>query len=316
MKPLPTAAWLSGFIADLPTPFSDNDDIDWPAFAGLCQRQIEAGATAIVVGETAGEAATLMPDEHDMLVRAAVKTARGRIKVIAGAGSNSTSQAVALTRRAEAAGADAVLSVAPYYNKPTQAGMIAHFAAITDCTELPVILHDAPTRTARGLANDSVTELARLQQIIGLFDASGDVTRPLRLKSMLRPGFHLLSGDEATAFHFLTQGGDGCVSQLANLTPELCRDLHLACQYGRMRMAREISGRLTPLAAMLTSEGTPAALKYALSLTGPTSPRVRLPMVELPDAAKAEVAKAIAAISESATESGVETRRQRELSEL
>src|SRR3981081_1481191 len=141
------ATWLAGYIPDLPTPFDEDDRIDLAAFSKLCERQIEAAVSAIVVGETAGEASTLTPAEHDTVVRTAVEIARGRVRVIAGAGSNSTSQAIELTRRAEAAGADAALSVVPYYNKPMQAGIYAHFRAIADQTSLPIILHDVPART-------------------------------------------------------------------------------------------------------------------------------------------------------------------------
>ena len=152
------------------------------AFRKLCERQIEAGVSAIVVGETAGEASTLTPAEHDTIVRAAVEIARGRIRVIAGAGSNSTSQAIELTRRAEAAGADAVLSVVPYYNKPMQAGIHAHFRAIAGSTTLPIILHDIPSRTIRELADDTLARLAESKQFIGLRDGTGDTTRPMRLR--------------------------------------------------------------------------------------------------------------------------------------
>src|ERR1700716_1725118 len=142
----PPATWLAGYIPDLPTPFDEHGGLDFAAFAKLCERQIEAGVSAIVAGETSGEASTLTPDEHHSIVRTAVEIARGRIRVIAGAGSNSTSQAIELTERAEAAGADAVLSVVPYYNKPMQAGIQAHFGAIAEQTRLPIILHDIPSR--------------------------------------------------------------------------------------------------------------------------------------------------------------------------
>ena len=151
-----SATWLSGYIPDLPTPFDERDEIDLSSFTKLCERQIEAGVSAIVVGETAGESSTLTPDEHHTIVRAAVKVARDRVPVIAGAGSNSTSRAIELTRRAEAAGAHAVLSVVPYYNKPMQRGIDAHFRAIADSTELPIILHDIPSRTVRELSDATV----------------------------------------------------------------------------------------------------------------------------------------------------------------
>src|SRR5450631_2245298 len=175
------ATWLAGYIPDLPTPFDDNDRIDLTAFARLCERQIEAGVSAIVVAETAGEASTLTPAEHDTIIRAAVEIAKGRIRVIAGAGSNSTSQAIELTRRAQAAGADAVLSVVPYYNKPMQSGIRAHFLAIAEQTTLPIILHDIPARTVRELADETLARLAQSRQFIGLRDSTGDVGRPMRL---------------------------------------------------------------------------------------------------------------------------------------
>src|SRR5271168_3675084 len=209
------ATWLAGYIPDLPTPFDEADRIDLAAFARLCERQIEAGVSALVVGETNGEASTLTPAEHDCIVRAAVAIARGRACVIAGAGSNSTSQAIELARRAEAAGADAVLSVVPYYNKPMQAGIGAHFRAIADSTALPVILHDIPARTVRELSDATVSSLSQSRQFIGLRDATGDLARPLRLRTMLPSGFRLLSADDMTALAFLASGGDGCISAIS-----------------------------------------------------------------------------------------------------
>jgi 4-hydroxy-tetrahydrodipicolinate synthase len=152
--------WLGGFIADLPTPFDDDDRIDWQAFEMLCEHQIRSGATAIVVGETMGEASTLSREEHEEIISAAANIARGRIAVIAGAGSNSTSQAMELTMEAEAAGADAVLSVVPYYNNPMQAGILAHFRAIAGSTSLPIILHDVPARTIREMSDETIVQLS------------------------------------------------------------------------------------------------------------------------------------------------------------
>jgi CTP:molybdopterin cytidylyltransferase MocA len=160
----------------------------------------------------AGEASTLTPVEHDSIVRSAVEIARGRVRVVAGTGSNSTSQAIELTRRAEAAGADAVLSVVPYYNKPMQAGIYAHFQAIAAATTLPIILHDIPSRTIRELADDTLVRLSESKQFIGLRDGSGDMTRPIRLRPKLPSVFRLLSGDDATGLGFLANGGDGCIS--------------------------------------------------------------------------------------------------------
>jgi 4-hydroxy-tetrahydrodipicolinate synthase len=290
------ASWLAGYIPDLPTPFDETGAIDLAAFAKLCERQIDAGVSAIVVGETAGEAATLTPVEHDGIVRAAVEIGRGRVRVIAGAGSNSTSQAIELTRRAEAAGADAVLSVVPYYNKPMQAGIQAHFRAIADQTTLPIILHDIPSRTNRELADDTLARLAESKRFIGLRDGTGDIARPPRLRPLLPARFRLLSGDDATALAFFANGGDGCISMISNVAPELCQIIFSNCRQGRLQSARYLQHRLAPLTASLTKE-SPAALKYALCLLGFMSPSTRLPIVELAGPAKAEVARAIAEIS-------------------
>ena len=298
MKPLaPPAIWLSGYIPDLPTPFDDAGQLDLAAFARLCERQIEAGVSAIVVGETAGEAATLTPAEHDGIVRAAVELARGRLRVIAGAGSNSTSQAIELSRRAELAGADAVLSVVPYYNMPMQAGIEAHFRAIADQTSLPIILHDIPSRTVRELSDDTLTRLAQSRQFIGLRDTTGDITRPMRLRSLLPPGFRLMSGDDPSALAYIANGGDGCISIVSNVAPDLCRAIFSSCRKGRLQSARYLQSRLAPLTAALSKE-SPAAVKYAMCLLGYMSPGTRLPIVELDDAAKAEVAGAIAGIGD------------------
>jgi 4-hydroxy-tetrahydrodipicolinate synthase len=292
-----TTAWLSGYIPDLPTPIDENDEIDLVALARLCERQIDAGVPAIVVGETAGEASTLTPAEQDTLVRAAVEIADARVRVIAGAGSNSTNQAIELTRRAEAAGADAVLSVVPYYNKPMQSGIHAHFRAIADSTSLPIILHDIPCRTIRELSDDTLARLAESSQFIGLRDATGDIARPQRLRSLVPSRFRLLSGDDATALAAIANGADGCISTTSNVAPELCQAVFSSCKQGRLRSARYLQNRLAPLTSALSKEN-PAALKYALCLLGLMRPNTRLPLVELDDAAKAGVATAIAAIGD------------------
>ena len=197
--------WLGGFIADLPTPFDDDDRIDWQAFEMLCEHQIRSGATAIVVGETMGEASTLSREEHEEIISAAANIARGRIAVIAGAGSNSTSQAMELTMEAEAAGADAVLSVVPYYNNPMQAGILAHFRAIAGSTSLPIILHDVPARTIREMSDETIVQLSESKQFIGLKDSAGSVARLFRLKSALPPAFRLLSGNDTTTMAYLAR---------------------------------------------------------------------------------------------------------------
>jgi 4-hydroxy-tetrahydrodipicolinate synthase len=312
--PANPAAWLAGYIPDLPTPFDETGAVDREAFARLCERQIAAMAPAIVVCETAGEASTLTPVEHETVIRAAVEIARGRTRVIAGAGSNSTNQAIELTRRAETAGADAVLSVVPYYNKPTQAGIHAHFRSIADSTGLPIILHDIPSRTIRELADDTLARLAESKQFIGLRDASADTTRPLRVRPLLPRKFRLLSGDDATALAFFANGGDGCISVIANIAPELCQIIFSNCRQGRLQSARYLQHRLAPLTAALSKEN-PAALKYALCLLGFMSPNTRLPIVELAEAARAEVASAIAEIGDEDIACPSESRHERRLHE-
>jgi 4-hydroxy-tetrahydrodipicolinate synthase len=291
------ATWLTGYLPDLPTPFDESDRIDLIVFAKLCERQIEAGVSAIVVGETAGEFPTLTPAEHDAIIRTAIEVAQGRVRVIGGAGSNSTSQAIELTRRAEAMGADAVLSVVPYYNKPMQAGIYAHFEAIAGSTALPIILHDIPSRTLRELADDTLVRLAESKQFIGLRDRTGDITRPLRLRPLLPHGFRLLSGDDATALAFVANGGDGCISIISNVTPELCLEIYSSCRKGRLESARYRNSRLARLMAALAKDN-PAAVKYALCLLGLMPPNTRLPIVELANSAKIEIATAIAQLGD------------------
>jgi 4-hydroxy-tetrahydrodipicolinate synthase len=301
---------LSGYAPALPTPFDDDDNVDCDAFGELCDRQIQHGATALVVCGTTGEASTLSPAEHGKLIRIAVGVVRGRIPVIAGAGSNSTAHAIELTRNAQAAGADAVLSVVPYYNKPTQAGMYAHFRTIAQSSGLPIILYDVPSRTACGLADETVSRLAELPQFIGLKDATGDIARPSRLRSLVAADFRLLSGDDATALPFLAQGGDGCISVTSNLVPGLCRSMYLAYKQGEVARAQRLSTPIARLTDVLFRESNPVPLKYALSLLGLMAPKVRLPLVELNNETKIEVAAAIEAISEGYAEYFVEGRRE------
>jgi len=280
---------LSGYAPALPTPFDGDDNIDCAAFERFCDRQIQEGATALVVGGTTGEAPTLTHAEHRTLIRIAIGASRGQIPVIAGAGSNSTAHAIELTRDAEARGADAVLSIVPYYNRPTQAGLLAHFTAIAQSTALPIILYDVPCRTACSLADDTVVRLAEAPQFIGLKDATGDITRPARLRPRVGKDFRLLSGDDATALPFFAQGGNGCISVTSNVAPGLCRSMFLACKQGQTARAQRLSAEIAPLTSALFRESNPAPLKYALSLLDQMSPKVRLPLVEPTDQTKAEL---------------------------
>jgi 4-hydroxy-tetrahydrodipicolinate synthase len=289
---------LSGYAPALPTPFDDDGNIDSAAFEKFCDLQMRQGATALVVCGTTGEAPTLTLAEHRTLIRIAAGISCGRVPVIAGAGSNSTDHAIELTHDSEARGADAVLSVVPYYNKPTQIGLYQHFRMIAQSTGLPIILYDVPSRTACGLADETVVRLAEMPQFIGLKDATGDVTRPARLRSLIGTDFRLLSGDDATAPAFLAQGGDGCISVTSNVVPGLCRSMFLAYRHGQMLRAERSANPISRLTSALFRETSPVPLKYALSLLGLMSPRVRLPLVESTEQTKAELAVVIAQIGD------------------
>jgi 4-hydroxy-tetrahydrodipicolinate synthase len=285
---------LSGYAPDLPTPFDEAGDLDLAALERLCHRQIKKGATALVVCGTTGEASSLSRAEHSMVIRAAAWAAQGRIPVIAGASSNSTSRAIELARDAEAAGANAILSVVPYYNKPTQSGMYAHFRAIAESIRLPIILHDVPARTVSGLNDETIARLAEMRQCIGLKDASGDTARPLRLRALVGSEFLLLSGDDATALAFFAQGGDGCISVISNVAPGLCRAMYLAWKQGQMARCQQLAAVIGRLGAVLSRENNPVPVKYASSAMKIVSPRVRLPLVELKTETKAEIDRVLA----------------------
>jgi 4-hydroxy-tetrahydrodipicolinate synthase len=282
-------AKLTGYAPDLPTPFTDDDQVDYETFEWLCDLQIMHGATALVVGGTTGEAWALSSAEHAELIHIAAGVARGRLPVVAGAGSNATADAIALSKAAEANGADAILSVCPYYNKPTQDGLCTHYRDIAAATGLPVILQDVPSRTVRGLTDESVARLAEAPRIIGLMDATGDAGRPSRLRALVGSDFRLLSGDDATALGFLAQGGDGCVSVSSNIAPGLCQRMYLAWRQGHVMRARRIMVPLAQLSAALAREANPAPLKYALSLCGLMSPRLRLPLADVTEETRREI---------------------------
>jgi 4-hydroxy-tetrahydrodipicolinate synthase len=232
-----------------------------------------------VVGGTTGEAPNLSGEEHRTLLRIATGVSRGRVPILAGAGSNSTQRAVDLTKDAEASGADAILSVVPYYNRPTQAGLYAHFSEIAASTGLPIILYDVPTRTACSLTDETVARLAELPQIAGLMD--GDPSRIARLRMLVGTDFRLLSGDDATALAFIAQGGDGCISVTSNVAPGLCRDMFMTLRQGQIARAQRLSHPIAQLTAALFRETNPAPVKFALNLFGLMAPRVRLRLSRL-----------------------------------
>jgi len=272
---------LAGYAPALPTPFRDDEGIDFSAFENLCELQIKHGATALVVCGTTGESPTLSRGEQRELVGIAVKTAGGRVPVIAGAGSNSTAHAVELARDAEAAGADAILSVVPYYNRPTQTGLYEHFRTIVASTGLPVILYDVPSRTVCGLSDETIARL-------------GDITRLARLTPLVGPKFRLLTGDDATAPAFLALGGHGCISVTSNVIPGLCRSMFLWCKHGDIAKVQRLAHPIARLTAVLFRETNPAPVKYALSLLGLVAPTLRLPLVTPGEQVQGEISAVLA----------------------
>lgn len=280
---------LRGVGAALPTPYRFGR-LDLDAFDGLCHRLIERGVGMLVPCGTTGEAALLTLAEQRQLIERAVAASRGRVPVIAGAGSNNTVTAVELAISAENAGAAALLCIPPAYLEPTQSGVIAHFRAIHEAVRLPIILYDVPSRTACPLTDLSVRRLAELPRVIGLMDATADVPRVGRLRRRLGPEFRLLSGDDATQSAFRTAGGDGCISVTANVVPALSAALHRAHDLERGDEIERLDRILRPLHAALFLEANPIPLKRALHRLKLIQDGLRLPLTPLSPAADRHLA--------------------------
>ena len=285
-------ATLCGYATAVPTPFR-GDHIDENAFEAFCDWQIKQGIAALVVNGTTGEAPTLSLSEQQRLVRVAVATAAGRVPVIAGAGSNSTAHAVEIARQAEAAGADGLLAVTPYYNRPSQKGLLLHFRAIHAATSLPILLYDVPSRTGCSLAIETVLRLADMPRIAGLKDATGDLARARRLCALLDYRFRLFSGDDATALDFMAAGGHGCISVLSNVAPALTVRLYDHWRRGAAGEARAIAEAVAPLVAALFAESNPVPVKQALEALGWMSADVRLPLCAASSATRRQVTAAL-----------------------
>ncbi|MDG6093946.1 4-hydroxy-tetrahydrodipicolinate synthase [Acetobacter sp. AN02] len=288
------AVQLSGSIPALITPMNRGGSLDLPSFERLIRHVIDAGSTAIVPVGTTGESPTLSHDEHHTIVESAIRNAKGRVPVIAGAGSNSTSEAIDLAKYAESAGADAILSVAPYYNKPTQEGLYQHFAAIADSIRIPVILYNIPGRSVVEISVETIARLASIGNIIGIKDATTNLFRPLQVRQAVgSQDFTQLSGEDGTAVAFLAAGGAGCISVTANVAPELCAGVQSLWQERKISEAIALQDRLTPLHDTLFCESNPGPVKYAASLLGLCGETCRLPLVPLSDASKAKVRAAL-----------------------
>ena len=281
-----------GSIPALVTPFAAGR-VDEAAFRVLIEWQIDQGSSGLVACGTTGEAATLSDAEHRRLIEVAVETARGRGPVIAGCGSNDTAHAIELTRSAAAAGADAALHVPPYYNRPNQDGMVAHIAAVADL-DIPIILYNVPSRTITEFSVETVARLARLPNIVGIKDATGDLARVTAQRLACGGQFCQLSGNDDLALGFNAMGGVGCISVTANVAPRLCADFQAAMREGRWDEALTLQDRLYPLHAAMFADASPGPAKYALSKVRPGFPTgLRLPMTAPSEAAKAAVDAAL-----------------------
>ena len=286
---------FAGSIPALVTPFSEGT-VDQSAMSNLIERQIVAGSKALVPVGTTGETSTLTPQEHMDVVELCVKRAAGRVPVIAGAGANATSEAIELVSHAKKIGADAALVVCPYYNRPNQDGLYAHFEAINKAVELPVFLYNVPSRTSCDLLPETVGRLAHLPNIIGIKDASADVARVVIHSNLAgNAQFIQLSGEDATALAHRASGGAGCISVTANVVPELCAQMHTACDENDWETARAIDAKLAQLHEMMFCSPSPGPAKYALSLLGLCENNVRLPILSPDEKAREKIRDAMIA---------------------
>jgi 4-hydroxy-tetrahydrodipicolinate synthase len=270
-----------GSLTALVTPMHADGRIDEAAYTRLIDWQIEQGTQGIVPVGTTGESPTLTHDEHKRVVELAIAGARGRVPVIAGAGSNSTAEAIALAAHAKKAGADAVLVVTPYYNKPTQEGLFRHYMAIADAVEIPLFIYNIPGRSVIDMSVETMARLAAHKNIVGVKDATANLARPLHTLRACGPEFIQLSGEDHTALAYLAAGGRGCISVTANVAPKLCAQLHAAWARGDLKAAMAIQMRLLPLHDAMFIESNPGPVKYAASLLGFGTNTVRLPLAEV-----------------------------------
>ncbi len=276
---------FKGSITALITPFKKGE-IDWKAFDNLVEWQIEQGTHGLVPCGTTGESPTLTYDEDMAVVERCVKITNKRVPVIAGTGSNATHEAITLTKHAKDVGADGALIVTPYYNKPTQDGLYAHYKKIHDSVALPIIIYNIPGRCVIDMSVETMAKLAKLPNIVGVKDAAGDLSRPLETRVAIGPDFCQLSGDDITAAAFLAQGGVGCISVVSNIAPAACAKLQEAWIDGDLQTFAEMRDLLLPLAKTLFCESNPAPVKYAASTLGLCSDEVRLPLVPASEKAR------------------------------
>lgn len=290
---------FKGVLTALVTPFKAGA-VDEAAFVQLVERQIAAGVHGLVPVGTTGETATLSHDEHRRVVELCVSTAAGRVPVIAGAGSNSTDEAIELVRHAKTIGADAALVVTPYYNRPSQEGLYQHYAAINAAVQLPVFVYNVPSRTSCDITNETLQRLAKLPNIIGVKDATGDLVRASLQRLECGPDWVLLSGDDPTALGYIAHGGHGCISVTSNVAPAACAAMMDAALSGDFKAAVAWQDRLVRLHKALFLDASPAPTKFALAHLGLCEAGVRLPLASCSDAVKPAILAALAEVGEGA----------------
>ena len=283
---------FKGSITALITPFRDGK-VDAAAFQKLVEWQIDQGTHGLVPCGTTGESPTLTHDEHKRVVELCIEAAAGRVPVIAGTGSNSTAEAIDLTRHAKRAGADGALVVTPYYNKPTQDGLYRHFMAIADAVDLPIIIYNIPPRSVIDMSVETMGRLAKHPNIVGVKDATANLARPLHTRIACGPEFCQLSGEDHTAISYLAAGGHGCISVTANVAPRLCRAMHDAWAAGKAQDAIAIQDRLVPVHDAMFCETSPGPVKYAAHLLGRASAELRLPLAPIAEASRQKVQAAM-----------------------
>ena len=284
---------FKGSIPALITPFKADGGLDEKAFQDFVNWQINQGSHALVPCGTTGESPTLSHAEHKRVVELCLEVAKSRVPVIAGAGSNSTREAIELTKHAEKAGASAALIVTPYYNKPTQEGLYLHYKAIHDASNIPIIIYNIPGRSVIDMSVETMARIAQMPRIAGVKDASNDLVRPVRTRLAINANFCQLSGEDGTVVPFLAQGGVGCISVTANIAPKLCSQLHEAWWRADMPTVLELNDKLMPLHMAMFCETSPGPVKYAASLLGKASALTRLPLCEIADSSKKKVEEAL-----------------------
>ncbi|MCT4656680.1 MAG: 4-hydroxy-tetrahydrodipicolinate synthase [Cohaesibacter sp.] len=284
---------FKGSCTALVTPFRDGA-VDFKAFEAFVDWQINEGTNALIPVGTTGESPTLSHDEHKMVVETCVKVADKRVPVLAGAGSNSTAEAVDLAQHAEKAGADGALVVTPYYNKPSQEGLFQHFKTVADSVSIPVVIYNIPPRSIIDMSVETMTRLYEAcENIVGVKDATADLTRVTQQRLAMGPDFIQLSGEDGTALGYNAQGGHGCISVTSNVAPKLCSQFQAACTAKDWEKALELHDVLSPLHRAMFLEPSPAGAKYGLSLLGKVENEIRLPMMSASDAVKAEIEAAM-----------------------